>query len=56
MSMMVNPSGHNQIIAAGEPFKLRMPKKKLSSEPEESTEQPADEPEPDAVADTDEDE
>lgn len=47
MSMMVNPSGHNQIIAAGQPFKLRMPRKKLSTEPEEPTEQPPAEDEDD---------
>ena len=53
MSMMVNPSGHNQIIAAGQPFKLRMPKKKLSTEPEEPTDQPDEEPAAEA-ADEDE--
>jgi hypothetical protein len=53
MSMMVNPSGHNQIIAAGQPFKLRMPKKKLSTEPEDPTERAAEEPEAEA-ADEDE--
>lgn len=28
MSMMINPSGGNQVVAAGKPFTLRMPKKK----------------------------
>lgn len=28
MSMMINPSGGGQIIAAGEPFKLRLKKKR----------------------------
>lgn len=53
MSMMVNPSGHNQIIAAGQPFKLRMPKKKLSTEPEEPAEA-TDEPAAEEPADQDE--
>lgn len=36
MSMMINPSGGGQIIAAGQPFKLRVKKKRPAAEPAES--------------------
>lgn len=36
MSMMINPSGGGQIIAAGQPFKLRVKKKRPAVEPAES--------------------
>jgi hypothetical protein len=45
MSMMINPTGSGQIIAAGQPFKLRM-KKKRPAEAE-----PADTELPEAEAD-----
>jgi hypothetical protein len=37
MSMMINPAGGGQIIAAGQPFKLRMKKKRpQAAEPAET--------------------
>jgi hypothetical protein len=54
MSMMINPSGGGQIIAAGQPFKLKLKKKRPAAEPAETTE-PA-EPEDTAEAATDADE
>lgn len=32
MSMMINPSGGGQIIAAGQPFKLKVKKKRPAAE------------------------
>lgn len=49
MSMMVTPPGGGQIIAAGEPFKLRLKKKK----PAEPAPDAAGTDEPDATTDTD---
>lgn len=37
MSMMINPSGGGQIIAAGQPFKLKVKKKRPAAEPVEET-------------------
>jgi hypothetical protein len=44
MSMMINPTGGGQIIAAGQPFKLRMKKKRPAE-----TEPDLPEPEADAA-------
>lgn len=38
MSMMINPSGGGQIIAAGQPFKLKVKKKRPAAEPAEVAE------------------
>ena len=38
MSMMINPSGGGQIIAAGQPFKLKVKKKRPAAEPAEAAE------------------
>lgn len=44
MSMMVNPSGGGQVVAAGQPFKLRLPKKKAeAAAPDPHADEPADE-------------
>lgn len=60
MSMMINPSGGGQIIAAGEPFKLKVKKKRPAAQPAEAAEvtepagsaEPAENPE--AATDADE--
>ena len=41
MSMMVNPSGGGQVVAAGQPFKLRLPKKKTTERPVADEHDPA---------------
>jgi hypothetical protein len=37
MSMMINPSGGGQIIAAGEPFRLRLKKKRPADDEPDAT-------------------
>lgn len=51
MSMMVNPSGGGQVVAAGQPFKLKLPKKKA----EAAAPDPHAEEETPATEETDED-
>ncbi|MGA8117820.1 MAG: hypothetical protein WCA46_29645 [Actinocatenispora sp.] len=54
MSMMANPGGGGQIIAAGQPFKVRLRKKKTSiDDPPENAADTAETDEPDNAADAD---
>jgi hypothetical protein len=52
--MMINPSGGGQIIAAGQPFKLKVKKKRPAAEPVESTETAETDETAEATTDADE--